>query len=466
MSNNDKKLIFILSDYDSEGVPSKINFDPSGSTGNTDLFLNISNEFMNDINSKLPESKRLPNIHPEWIKDSDFHIVEDNVTFDITFVDEGAGYKNTIAYYIYNTDKPPRTLNDVKVLYIIFPNCSKAGAGGNLRKGDSIRLASEYDTQLVKGSWVGTPTNYYFNSGTSVGFCLLANAWKSYKSGVNREGPKYYSRSLLNPESDPKRRFHTVNIKSDYSSNHIIVGFEDLPRDGNADEDFNDAILLARVTPVTALNPCTVNTTGTCHFKGTILGEDTILDASYVNNDFSDAILEYKGTMHSNGDNITSIEMVFHYKHRSTLFDHSFIINIPNISNYRATVTRETFLGSSNDSVVETIPYSSHNVVLFESGKALLPASGNHPHFANTHPGWNQVGVKTPVSSIKLKIVFNEPVTIQKLGRIPPPFKPFLRVYRSGKTGEGNYYDVHYNNTYHSCNKVTTSEFAIPKING
>lgn len=464
MSNNNKRLVYVLSDFGSDGVPDNVNYDPNGAANNTDLFKTIDSNLLADINSKLPESIKLPDAHPDWLKDSDLHIVEDNATVEFTFVDEGAGYKNVIAYYVYDTDSPPRTLDDIKVLYVMFPNFSKIGAGGGLTAGDTIRIPSAVSVSSGGKGWVSTPTSYTFNAGQSIGLALFPNAYRSYKNNINRNGLKYYSRSILNPESTPERRFHTVNIRSDYLTDHVIIGFEDLHRDGNTDDDFNDAIMLCKVTPETALDDGNINNENVVNEKGTILCDDMILEAEYCNNDYSDAILEYNGTMTSTSGNIDSIELVFDYRHRSTLFDHEFGIKITNISQYNTTITRETFIGDSSSSTVDNPTVSDDRVPVVDSGKTVLPPSGNSAHYANTHPGWDADGVRTPPSTIKLKIVFNEDVTNEDLGSLGMPFLPYLKVFPSGVAGSGDSYFVDHDVTYKGVNRVTNSVSQIHKI--
>ena len=57
------------------------------------------------------------------------------------------------------------------------------------------------------------------------------------------------------------QRHHTVNIVPDVNTELVIVGFEDQPRNGTTDNDFNDAVILLHVDPYYALSSDTLNNT-------------------------------------------------------------------------------------------------------------------------------------------------------------------------------------------------------------
>jgi hypothetical protein len=50
----------------------------------------------------------------------------------VTFVSEGAGYRNTLFYYTYNEDDAPQSKNDIDKYTVVFPNTSLNGSGGGL----------------------------------------------------------------------------------------------------------------------------------------------------------------------------------------------------------------------------------------------------------------------------------------------------------------------------------------------
>jgi len=461
------KLVYLISPHDSNGVPGNINVDPNGAENNTDLFTPLSAELLADVNEKLPERDPLPNKNPDWLQDSDLHITADSTTVDVTFVHEGAGYRNSIGYYIYETANPPRTLDQVKVLYVIFPNCSKTGSGGGLNPGDTVRLTSEVSQSLQSGMHVGTPTSYTFQSGQSIGWVLFVNAFRTYKQSMNHRGSKYYANHDFNPEKKSElHKYHTVLIQSDYDSNRIICGWEDLNRDGNSDDDFNDAVLIITPSSMANVDTSNINNVLKTEAKGTILCDDMILQAEYTNNDFSDCIVEYDMNKTFVDKKLTTLEMTFHLKHRSSFFDHTFGLVIPNLSSLNATIQRELFLGDATTSTIETLTTHLDHVPVFRSTKTWLPASGNHSHYANTHPDWDEDGVRTPASSAKITIQFHDDIDADALGSYPMPFKPYLKVYRSGSVDIDidDSYTIYAFSEYPGTTRISNELSTIPKI--
>jgi len=117
---------------------------------------------------------------------------------------------------------------------VIFPNASKAGFGGELNPGDKVYLGN-------------------FQANTSIGFVLLAHGWDETTSTINQGKWRIYSDSRFNPEADSSLRRHTVML-NDTTSNRILVGIEDIRRDGyDSDEDFNDLLFFATISNPTAI---------------------------------------------------------------------------------------------------------------------------------------------------------------------------------------------------------------------
>lgn len=458
------RLNFVLSEFDSQGYPANINYDPTGPKGNKNLKKTLSKEFIDDVNSILPERIPLPSAHPNWLKDSDMHIIRDGTTVDISFVDEGAGYTNTFGYYVYNTAFPPKSVTEIKSIFVVFPNASKQGGGGSLKAGDTARLSSEHTYTLSNGRYMAAPTSYEFKAGQSIGFVIFPNGWRSYKQSPNRDTVKYYSSSEFNPEKTGEKRYHTVNVRSEVDPTRIIVGFEDLNRDGNSDDDFNDLILFATVNPAGGVDDSTINDKKVNSAKGTLVCDDQIKKESYVDNDYSDLISEYYMKETYSGKYIKEIDMVLHFKHRSAMFDHKFGFIIPNISKCDVSCKRETFIGKSQVSVIEDIkPTDKDEIILSDSTMKLLPASGNSKYYANTVYGWNTDANRTDCSSIKCKITFNKEVTSDDLENVSMPYFPILNVYPSGSTEKGRYYQIKYGELYDSTNNLNLTK-KVPKI--
>lgn len=214
-----------LSNYNSLGVP-----------GNLTVPDQVDASLLNDINAALPENYQVPLAHPEYLasgNDVDLHLKEPSDVW-ITFVHEGAGYKNVLGFYTYPTQNPPQTAADIDTTYILFPNASFAGSGGGLKSGDKIHLGQ-------------------FTAGTSLGWVLIQDAYDPYSSGVLVNNQKFYSNPDFNPEHTALLRQHNVQL---YHAQRdlVLIGFEDIQRHLAAcDQDFNDALFYLTYNPITAV---------------------------------------------------------------------------------------------------------------------------------------------------------------------------------------------------------------------
>jgi hypothetical protein len=179
----------------------------------------------------LPESQNAMNKHPEYF-DKD---VVDNIVLTetcdvrITFINETAGYKNTLGYYYYDVNNPPKKEEDLTKI-IIFPNASAVGSGGELVPGATMEL-------------LGT-----FNKNTVIGFFLISDGWKNGQL-TNGNYTLYSDPSLNQGKKTQSLIFH------DQTCNSTVISFEDIRVNGGGDKDFNDVIFQITTTPASALNP-------------------------------------------------------------------------------------------------------------------------------------------------------------------------------------------------------------------
>lgn len=193
----------------------------------------IDAAFLNDINTTFPENQPVPTYHPEFLAQG----VETNIVLNqlaevwITFVHEGAGYKNVLGFYKYDSNNPPTSTSDIDTIFIAFPNTSFSGSGGDLNTGNKVKLG-------------------IFQPGTTIGFALFANGYQN--ATITTGSHIVYSNPVLNTVSDPANRQHTV-LLNDPSRKKLLIGFEDMKRDGGADNDFNDAIFLVESNPITSI---------------------------------------------------------------------------------------------------------------------------------------------------------------------------------------------------------------------
>ncbi len=194
----------------------------------------VSQETLDMINGALPEGYPVPDFNPHYISsgyDTDI-IVQNNADIWVTFVGEGAGYKNTLGFYTYDINNPSQTIPQPEDITVIFPNVSAVGSGGELEIGDKVKIGS-------------------FPPNTGIGWVLLADAWKD--GCVDTGNWQLFSNPDYNPENDETLRYHNV-LLNDPDSERIILGFEDIRRDyASCDQDFNDALFYITASPNSAI---------------------------------------------------------------------------------------------------------------------------------------------------------------------------------------------------------------------
>lgn len=198
----------------------------------------VNSELLSFINASLPEGRPVPTYHPQYLSSAAENnlVVEETADVWMTFVHEGAGYRNVLGYYTYPTGSEPQSTDDISEINIVFPNASFRGSGGGLYTGDKVHLGQ-------------------FDAGTTIGFVLFANGWNGSATGGYHQ---VYSNNNLNPESTEEKRYHTVLLYDD-TNELFLLGFEDLNRDQSSDDDFNDAIIYLTANPINAIATENIN---------------------------------------------------------------------------------------------------------------------------------------------------------------------------------------------------------------
>lgn len=195
----------------------------------------LTQAFLNDVNASLPEQRPVPTYNPQYLTTGNELDVFVKETSDVwvTFVTEGAGYRNSLGFYVFDTNNPPSSVSEIDSIFVVLPNASLAGKGGKLYARDRIKLGT-------------------FQPGQTISWVLFQNAWAS--NGVNVDKPKFYSRAEFNTiESNPTKRQHTVQL-ADISRQILLNGFEDLTRTGgDSDDDFNDLVFYVSANPWEAI---------------------------------------------------------------------------------------------------------------------------------------------------------------------------------------------------------------------
>ncbi len=211
-----------LGDYDETGKPKYLT-NPSDE---------ISEDMLERINASLPENYKVSNLHPEYIsKDATSNIIiKEDADIWLTFTYEGAGYRNALGFYTYDSKNPPQSVADINEIKFVFPNSSLKYSGGNLVSGDKVKIGT-------------------FKAGTTIGLVLFQDAWNGKDVSVGATA--LFSDEKLNPEKDESLRRHNVLLK--YKDEYIF-GFEDVRRDnGSCDQDYNDLMVYVTASSVNAI---------------------------------------------------------------------------------------------------------------------------------------------------------------------------------------------------------------------
>lgn len=270
-----------LGDYTSNGTPLYLE-----SPGD-----NVSVETLQMIDNSLPESYPVPDYNPHYISsgyDTDVQLSE-NADVWVTFISEGAGYRNVLGFYTYDVNNPSLTAPQPEDITIIFPNASALGSGGGLQVGDKVKIGT-------------------FPAGTGIGWVLLANAWNSGSSTVGSGHWQLFSNPDYNPEAQESLRYHNV-LLNDPDNERIILGFEDIRRDyGSCDNDFNDAIFYVTANPYSAMR--TTNYADVSSAANVTSGNDGGLES---NGDLASLIAKrnFKRTKTNNVNNRRSLQSKF-----------------------------------------------------------------------------------------------------------------------------------------------------------
>ncbi len=181
---------------------------------------------MGNISELFPERVDVRDIHADLFSESavlNIKVTEETPVY-VSFIDEGAGWRNTFGYYTYPEDNPPQSIDDFE-MNIVFPNVSKVGEGGGLDFGDRV--------QLGEGS---------FPAGTVIGFYIVAQGWKN---GLTVEGVyTQFTDKIFNKDQAQQS---TLFLSSDCDD--IVLTFEDIRVNAEScDHDFNDIILTVKDT--------------------------------------------------------------------------------------------------------------------------------------------------------------------------------------------------------------------------
>ncbi len=410
--------------YNSDGVPTYL-------TPTNDP---IDASMLSDINATLPEYIAAPTSHPQYFQPG----LERNLVLDaacdvwVTFVHEGAGYRNVLGYYKYNTNNPPVTTADVDTVHIVFPNVSFSGSGGGLSSGNRVYLGA-------------------FPPGTEIGWVLIADG---FRNGTITNGNWIlYSDDQLNPEAAASKKQHSL-LLNDIGRGKFLLSFEDQRRDGTTDNDFNDAIFYVSANPIQSIVTANIplpNYTQTDTDKdgisdtfddyptdptrafnnyfpsetsvGTLAFED--LWPAQGDYDFNDMVVDYNFNQVTNGQNkVVEIRAKLILKAMGASYQNGFGIQLPIDPSLIASITGTNL----QENIITLNPngtesgQSKATIIAFDNGFQLMPFPGLPSVGVNTTQGATYVQPFTLNIVIKLKT----PMALSAIGT--PPYNPFLIV--------------------------------------
>lgn len=414
-----------LGDYNSYGVP--LYLEPENDV--------ITQDLLDDINNTLPEQEPLTESHPEYLlPDWDYNIdIVEACDVWITFVHEGAGYKNSLGFYTYETGNAPQNPDDIEEIKIIFPNISYQGSGGGLYSGNKVYIGQ-------------------YEANTTISFALMANGWKN---GAVTDGYwVVYSNPELNPESDAELKQHMV-LLNDNSRDLLLLGIEDIRRDkSGCDQDFNDAIFYVTANPIEAIDqsqfpiidytgsdsdgdgiPDNVDdypNNGQLAFDNFFFNEGSFGTLAYEDMwpnigdyDFNDAVVDYNFNQITNAQNqLVEIQGTLILKAHGAYFHNGFGIELPFDKILVESVTGDLSL---NNGIVSVDDRNLENnqtkpvVIVWDDAYDVLPQVGGGVG-VNTTPG---IPFEVP-DTINLSIKLTQPLNLSEAGI--PPYNPFIFV--------------------------------------
>jgi hypothetical protein len=196
-----------LGTYNNQGVPD---------------YLTLPNDvvdaaLLKAVNNSLPEAKKVNSSYLDPTLSLDMPVVKD-ASITITFISEGAYNKNSLGYYTYPLNNPPKSAADISKKMIAFPNASFTGSGGGMASGNKVRIPEKVA------------------AGTGIGFFIVTKGWNNREVSENEE--ILYSDPALNYGPEGKKQY---SVLLNYNSKYILA-FEDLRREYGSDEDFNDVV--------------------------------------------------------------------------------------------------------------------------------------------------------------------------------------------------------------------------------
>lgn len=384
----------------------------------------------NDISYSLPEGRPVPQYSPEYLNGMDMNtIINEPADIWVTFVHEGAGYRNVLGYFAFDKNNPPASINEAENLTIVFPNVSFYGSGGGLRAGNKVYLGR-------------------FEPEMTIAWFLMPNAWSSRSRSINEVNDIKYSINSFNDFTSSTYNQHTI-LLNDEERELLLLSFEDISRPGG-DNDFNDAIFYVTANPYTAIETGDITPTKkaddvdgdglygyddefptdperaytncypTCASKASLMFEDQW--PSKGDYDFNDLVVDYKFQyVYAASGDIKEINIQTEVKAVGGLNKSSLFFNLGIDQNKVESVTGNQI----NYNFIKTNANGTETglmnavIPIFDNSRDVLPPPAGYS-VTNVIDGQPHVEFVT----INTKVIFTEPVDPSELNAAP--HDPFI----------------------------------------
>jgi LruC domain-containing protein len=409
-----------LGTFDGNGVPSYLEKSRDA----------ISSEFLSYVNASLPEGKPVPVAHPDYLNNNNrnFLYITEAADVWVTFVHEGAGYRNVLGYYTFDPLNPPKKTTDISSIKIVFPNVSYSGSGGGLKSGDKVKIGQ-------------------FKGGIGIGFVLLANA---FDGKVGNGLYAHFSQDALNVETKESLRRHLI-VLNEPTTNRLVMGFEDIQRESSScDNDFNDAIFFATSNPIKAIDTDNIpivdspkDTDGdgvgdtrdeypkdpARAINNFVPGSDTYNTLAYEDlwplkgdYDLNDLVINYQFQEVLNAQNqVVDLKAKFYIKAIGATFTNGWGFQLPIDPSLVKSVTGQSLTegvtSKSSNGTEAGQKYAT--IIAFENAFKQMKSSGGG--YINTTKG---TSIVAPNDTLRLTINFTTPINKSTLG--VAPYNPFL----------------------------------------
>ncbi|MEM7309593.1 MAG: LruC domain-containing protein [Planctomycetota bacterium] len=429
----------------------------------------VPTEVFDLINATVPERDNSGSAYISSDFTPNMEVIGDT-EIRVTFLWEGAGYRNTLGYFTYSESGGEYTILSSN---LIIPNASFPGAGTAV-SGDFYDLRDENGAVRT------------FTAGEKVGFFVVADGW-STEPLVQSWDPTAVAIPTTDPTENRKfgRGTYTtipsinpeVSLGAPGLSDHVVmvdvagisgflsdedfyfIGFEDLNRRWWSDDDFNDLVFVVQASVAANVTVDVATVAGInsdTDSDGVLDGDDAYpndVERAFVKRvpaagtytltfedrypelgdaDYNDVVVAYSFELVQDaaGD-VHDIVGTFELMGRGAGFDHRFGLHLPGLpaattGNYQV----ERFLSDDAETVENVGPVTINDLInveqrrieLFSSTRNALPVTTGD--FATNT---DEPEVERLAAVARMLISFDSPVDSDLIGQ--PPYDPFIQSF-------------------------------------